>query len=217
MLKSQSIDTLLSQAQLAIDNALTTPDILTALSDYGYTRTRIEQGKKHYNQAAAAQLAQTTAAGEQISATATVNAAWETAKKSYIRFVKVARIAFKRNPGIITQLALSGERKRTLSGWSAQATQFYNNALSNKEILSGLQEFGITEKKIKAGLADLKAIEAANLIQEKEKGEAQAATQKRDAALDELQDWMSDFRAIAKIALEDDPQRLESLGIMARS
>ncbi|MEL6606343.1 MAG: hypothetical protein AAFP20_24355 [Cyanobacteria bacterium J06614_10] len=47
--------------------------------------------------------------------------------------------------------------------------------------------------------------------------EAQAATQKRDAALDELQDWLSDFLAIAKIALEDDPQKLESLGVFVRS
>ncbi|MEL6903694.1 MAG: hypothetical protein AAFP07_22395, partial [Cyanobacteria bacterium J06606_4] len=72
-------------------------------------------------------------------------------------------------------------------------------------------------KPLKAGLAELVAIEKANLTQEKEKGDVQAATQKRDAALDELKDWLSDFLAIAKIALEDDPQKLESLGVLVRS
>ena len=54
-------------------------------------------------------------------------------------------------------------------------------------------------------------------MQEKEKGEAQAATQKRDAALDAMQDWLSDYLAIAKVALEEEPQLLEGLGMLQRS
>ncbi|MEL6555806.1 MAG: hypothetical protein AAFQ63_20445 [Cyanobacteria bacterium J06621_11] len=217
MRKDFSIDTLLSNAQLAIGNALNTPQILEYLSDFGYTSAKIQQGKNLYNLAAAAQLTRQAEAGEQICATTDVNAAWETAKKTYSRLVKVARIAFKRNSGVTTQLDLGGTRKKSLSGWMAQSTQFYKNALNNKEILVGLKEFGITEKKLKAGLSELAAVEKANLTQEKEKGEAQAATKKRDAALDELQDWLSDFLAIAKIALEEEPQLLESLGVLVRS
>jgi len=213
----RSIDTLLNEAQVAIDNALNNPKILSYLSDFGYNTARIQQGQKLYTVAAAAQLAQTAEAGGQISATATVNEAWAAAKKSYIRWVKVARVALKGNDGAATQLALSGKRKESLSGWLAQAKQFYSNALSDKGILKSLQAFGITEQKLKAGLAEIQAIEAANLVQEKEKGEAQAATQKRDAALDELQDWLSDYLAIAKVALEEDPQLLEGLGVLQRA
>jgi len=213
----RSIDTLLTEAQVAIDNALNNPTILGYLSDFGYTSARIQQGKKLYTIAADAQLAQTAEAGEQISATATVNEAWAAAKKSYIRWVKVSRVALKGNSGAATQLALSGKRKESLSGWLSQAKQFYNNALSDRGILKSLQGFGITEQKLKAGLAEIKAIETANLAQEKEKGEAQAATQKRDKALDELQDWVSDYLAIAKVALEEDPQLLEALGVLQRA
>ena len=213
----RSIDTLLSDAQLAIDNALNNPKVLGYLSDFGYTKAKIQQGKQLYNVAATAQLAQQAEAGDQISATTEVNEAWETAKKSYMRFLKVARVAFKSNSGVATQLDLGGTRKKSLSGWMAQAKQFYKNALDNKAVLSELKEFGITEAKLKAGLAELAVIEQANMIQEREKGEAQAATEKRDAALDELQDWLSDYLAIAKVALEEEPQLLEGLGVLVRS
>jgi len=46
------------------------------------------------------------------------------------------------------------------------------------------------------------------MVQEKEKGEAQDATEKRDARLDKMDRWMADFKQIAQIALEDNPQWL---------
>ena len=53
-----------------IDNALTNEQILAALSDFGYTAERIQQGKALYTTALAAQTTQQMEAGEQKSATA---------------------------------------------------------------------------------------------------------------------------------------------------
>lgn len=65
-------------------------------------------------------------------------------------------------------------------------------------------------------LSTVKEVESKLAAQLKETGEAQAATEARDKALDALMDWMSDFRAIAKLALAGDPQQLEMLGIVTR-
>ncbi|MEM0941615.1 MAG: hypothetical protein AAF600_19240 [Bacteroidota bacterium] len=48
-------------------------------------------------------------------------------------------------------------------------------------------------------------------------GEAQQFTVTRDEALDHLDEWMAEFKELAKIALEDQPQLLEVLGILQRN
>ncbi|MEL7329962.1 MAG: hypothetical protein AAGJ69_08990, partial [Cyanobacteria bacterium J06559_1] len=75
--------------------------------------------------------------------------------------------------------------------------------------------FGITRKKLRASQKTLQVVEAAAQTQEQAKGAAQRATQTRNAAMKALRDWLSDFIAIAKIALAQDRQLLESLGIKA--
>jgi hypothetical protein len=55
------------------------------------------------------------------------------------------------------------------------------------------------------------------LLQVQEIGESQEATRGKDKALAELEEWMSDFYAVARIAMEDQPQLLESLGLLVRS
>ena len=63
-------------------------------------------------------------------------------------------------------------------------------------------------------IGDLEAARAEYL---REKGESQDATKEKDAAFAKMDDWMSEFYAVAKIALEDKPQLLESLGKFVRS
>ena len=170
-----------------------------------------------YEKALAAQQQQKAEYGEQVGATATLNEAWSTAKKSYMRLVKIARIAFKRNVGVAIKLDLNGDRKQSLSGWLLQAKQFYTNALGDPEVINALGQYGITSAKLEAAQAQMQAVEAADLTQEKEKGEAQSATKMRDGAIDALDDWLDDFVAIARVALEEDPQLLETMGILERS
>ncbi|MEL6468297.1 MAG: hypothetical protein AAFQ74_01085 [Cyanobacteria bacterium J06623_4] len=205
------------QANLTIHNALNNPEILSQLSTFGYTATRIREGLSLCKAVDAAQIAQQSAQGDQISATAALNAAWRSARESYMPHVKIARIAFKGYGGIATELALTGRRKQSLDSWLAQSSQLYINALASEEILTGLKQYGITTQKLKAAQAKVMTLAAASALQKKRKGEAKSATEKRDQCLAELRSWLSDFRAVAKIALSEAPQRLESLGILQRS
>ena len=84
-------------------------------------------------------------------------------------------------------------------------------------MLDALAEFGITKQKLKETAQLVEDVQVKYNIQLKEKGEAQTATQLRNEALDALQEWMGDFISVARIALEDQPQYLEMLGVVKPS
>ena len=77
--------------------------------------------------------------------------------------------------------------------------------------------YGYSKEKLEQESALVSQVVAKHLEQKKEIGEAQEATEVRDKTLDKLAQWISDFRAVAKVALEENPQQLEKLGILARS
>jgi hypothetical protein len=60
-------------------------------------------------------------------------------------------------------------------------------------------------------------LEAARSFYLIEKGESQDSTKIKDAAFYKIDDWMSEFYAVAKIGLEDNPQLLEALGKIVRN
>lgn len=217
MPRYETIDEFLARAQVAIDNAQANTDIRENLTVFGYTPEKMQEGKAIYNRAQSAVQERQTELGDQIAATAALNQAWEAAKKTYNLLAQVARVVFKKDPGITTKLAIAGARKRTLSGWTEQANLFYDNALGNPDILNDLAQFGITAEKLQAGKAQVEELAALNAAQEEEKGEAQQATKTRDEAIDTLDDWLEDFLAIAEVALADRPQLLEALGVRVRS
>ena len=216
-MRNQSIDSKLLFAQNAISNAQTNPEIIAALAVFGYDDAKMKAGEALYTKAAELQVKQVKEYGEQFAATDALHLAKATVNKTYLVHVKIARIALSGDRGAAESLQLSGRRKESLSGWLKQAKALYSNALSTPAVLEALAQFRITKKMLSAAQAQVLEVEAKRNIQFKEKGEAQTATQLRDEALDELLDWMSDFIAIARIALEEQSQYLEMLGIVEPS
>ncbi len=207
----------LLSAQVAIDNAISDVEIKTLLTEYGYDDARLAEGKALLDATNQLQQAQQKEYGDQFAATNAFNTIWDSANKDYMRFVKISRVALKKEFAIYQKLGLNGMRKESFSGWIAQAKQFYLNALSDTTVLNKLLTFGITEAKLETGKALVEETETKNATQEKEKGEAQQSTIERDSSADQLFEWLADFIVIARIALEEKPQLLEKLGIVVES
>ena len=216
-MKNNTIDAKLLNAQVAIDNAMDSAVISTALAPFSYDKKKLQAGKTLYEKAQALHTRQKKEYGEQYAATDGLEAARSRADKIYMRHLKLARIALETNGKAMEALQLNGRRKKTYSGWIQQTKQFYDNALASAEISTTLATLGIKKTVLTAGQAAVREVQTLLKAQLKEKSEAQTATEERDKALEALMDWMSDFTTIARIAFKDDPQQLEMLGIVVAS
>jgi hypothetical protein len=210
------IATKLHSIENAISGALNSLEIQTKLSAYGYTPERIAAGKQLLDTVSLLMTAQVKKYGGQYAATDEQEKFLETTYAQYMVTVKVARVAFKKQPDILASLGVTGERPRSLSGWLRSARILYSNLPETPDALQVLAGFGYTAERLQKELHDVEEVERLHVKQLSEKSSAQKSTQQRDDAFDELCNWFSNFRAIARIALYDDPQLLEALDITAK-
>ncbi len=207
----KNIDELLAQAGTAISNAQQTPDIQAALATFGYDEARLQAGADLLAAARAGQAAQKREYGEQYAATAAVDQARQEADAQYRVHRKLVRMVLKGDPQRQVALGLDQPPKYSFSGWLGQTRVFYTNLLLDVEALASLARFNIDQAQLEAAQVAIKQVDDLNNAQQREISEAQMATKSRDAAIDELSDWLNEFREIAFIALADNPQQLEAL------
>lgn len=212
---TQSIGHRLAAAELALTNAQNDEVILSALAPFSYDNERIQEGRDLYESARNMVNQQAAVYGQQYEYTGDLGTAWAAADAVYMPALKVARIALRDHERANEALKLSGIRKKSLWGWLEQAQVFYANLLADEEMLAAMARFGYDRAKLENEAAMVKSVAAADHTQEGQKGEAQQATKMRDANLDEMDQWLSDFKVIARIALTEAPQMLEKLGFGA--
>ena len=211
------IDQIMTEILLAIDNALTNPIILAALEKFGYGETKLREGKALYDAAEVLINKQAKEYGDKAGASQAMEQAKDALRVVYVPHVQIARIAFKANAAAYQLLELRGERKRSHSSFLRQAGAFYDNMMSDEGYKTEMAKFGITAETLTAAQALVAAAAAALKTYTKEAGEAQQATEARDEAIDKLEEWKGDYFAILRIALAEDPQLLEVLGIVVKS
>ena len=214
---NKEIEQLVLKAEVGISNAIFHPEVGTLLTPWGYTPEMLSSGQDLLAAAKDSHLEQIQEYGDQIDATNELQMSRANAHHTYIDDIVIARIAFKNEPGMWVKLQLNGKRKRTYSGSVSQQVIFYTNLLGDDDALAKMAVYGVTAEKLQAGLELTKAIEVKLAALKKEAGEAQHATKSRDEAVDDLQEWYSDFISIARIALQSNPQYLEILGIIEPS
>lgn len=207
----------LNVARLAISNTLTDDEIAALVAKYGYGQARLQEGKELYEAALAAVNAQSIAAGLQRQATAQARSAEAGARASYQGLAQLARALFPRNAPERTTLGLVGKAPQGTAAFLSAAHALFDNALALPEIAAALASYGYDAGQIGAARAAIAAFDQANQAQVAALGAAQLATRAQSAALDALGTWVTQYLKIAKIALRDQPERIEKIGGVVRS
>ncbi|MEZ5106029.1 MAG: hypothetical protein R2757_16135 [Draconibacterium sp.] len=209
-------DEILFQAGVRINNSLSDPKVLNAVSPFGYTEVKFNEGETLLSEATTLVETQKREYGELDAAQTAFEDERKAAHGNYMDMLAICKIAFKNDVKAISTLDLTGRRASTFSGWLNQTRSFYRALLANDAWKTALTTYGQTEEVLNAHLAAIDTVTAASETKKKEMGDAQNATQERDMKLEELVEWVSDYEVIARIALADKPQLLEKLGIVVK-
>ncbi|MGB5050596.1 MAG: hypothetical protein WBO46_16740 [Caldilineaceae bacterium] len=212
-MSSRSIASRLESAHLALTNALAESDLLEALSAYGYDEARLLEGKSYYESALAHFHQQQEHQHRYRAASLAQRQADEAATQAYMHAVKLCRVICRKDPVAYRRLGLTGKRHKSFANRVVQMRLFYTAALDSPDILTVLSAYGLSEGQLQNELAQVAVLETAHAQRERENGAAQNATQTHQQALAELDRWMGEFVAIARLALAQTPQRLEMLGL----
>ncbi|WPP52769.1 hypothetical protein [Catalinimonas niigatensis] len=211
MMQKRTISAELAMAEIAIENALQNPDTLKKLSAYNYDRKRLLEGKSLKEEVQMLESVKQDKYGQQFSSTDSMKAQRKEIVQRYRQHSKRARLAFEGQRGTLEQLQLLGNRKMDTNGLMMQVYAFYSKIVLFAEEMS---KYNISPEELAQSKAMVEALSAARQQQVQSKGQAQDATQKRNAKRKELNAWMMQFRKVARIALTDEPQMLETLGIL---
>ncbi len=198
--------------RVALENAETQPEISAIMADLGYDSAVIAEGKALLTKTRTAYDANKTEDDETSAAYADFSSKKEQLADTFNIHRKKAKVVFRNDSLTADKLAISGTMPRTYIKWLEAAKKFYSVASADTDIQSKLSRLKISVDDLTAANTLISELETARAVYLKEKGESQDATKGKDVAFTKIDDWMSEFYAVAKIGLEDNPQLLEALG-----
>lgn len=209
--KNSEADTL-ELYRVALENAETQSEIATVMAELGYDSAKITEGKTLLTETRSAYDFNKTEDDETSAASASFSDKKAELEKVFKMQRKKAKVIFRNDSLTADKLAISGEMPRTYIKWLEAAKKFYSVAITDTAIQTKLARLAITADSLTAANTLITELETARAEYLKEVGESQDATKAKDAAFAKMDDWMSEFYAVARIGLEDNPQLLEALG-----
>ena len=209
MKRETSIAARMHQAQTLLTN-IQQPDLKALILMFGYDYIRLAEGQALYDNAKMLMNAQKGGYADQFQSTRTLNEQAAAAEKDFAIYLNMARIALADKQ--INELGITGARKNSFGGWTEQAHDFYEIALSKPGIMTIFSAYGVTSENFQAKLDTINMLRALSITQKNMIGNAQVATERKDEALKALFQWYGDLINICRIAFRSEPQHLERLG-----
>lgn len=201
----------------AFENSRNQPVIKELVGQFGYTEEKLDEGWAIYENTMTVWNRNKQEDRETADAYRQFQELYTEQEKLYSLDRKKLRAAFIWEPAVLKQLGITGEMPRAYLEVIDHMKVCYSVLNDDASLLAKVSHMNITPEYMAASLERISAIEKARSLYVREESESQAATDEKDQALAELDRWMREYLAVARIALEDKPQLLEALGILVRS
>ncbi|PID87752.1 MAG: hypothetical protein CSB06_03700 [Bacteroidia bacterium] len=207
----------LEQYRIALENVYREQVIAQEMHQLGYGQETIEKGKQLLEETRQAYDARQYKSDQESASYDRYAQRKKELEKFYGLHRKKAKIIFRKEPMIMERLELDSRVPAAYLKWLETVKKFYTVSLSDELIQAKLLRLRVTEDELHEGNKRIEELEELRAEYLKAKGIAQDSTKHKDAAFNKLDDWMSEFYSVARIALEENQQLLESLGKFVRS
>jgi len=209
--QDRKVSNLIEEAETLIGAVQADPFVAEKLAGVGYDAARYAEGLELQKDLVVKFAARANAIGERRLAATVLNTRDENAREEYTAFRKVARTLFKSDQEH-SRLSLHGDVPEDRQSFMAEAESSYLNA-SQEPFISVFKNYGYPLEKLQALQAALAEINRADEAQAAIINASKAATAERDAAAEDLAEWIRRLRNMTKVALKDHPGRLQILDI----
>ncbi len=208
-----SIAEQLKKAGIKVENSLSNEDIKTEVAKKGYTEEELLNGRAKVEAATKAVQNQPSKAGVAKGATELEAKCKLEAHGAYQDLGQILRSKYSSNSPQLTKVGLVGSEPESTADFIKAGYTLFDNAKSDAEISTFILSRGYTPEFIDSERAKISAYEKANQDQKTADGNAAKATEDEAKALKEMNDWVSEYTAVAKVALRKNKKLLEKIGI----
>lgn len=194
-----------------LGQSLSDQGLVSSMSSFGYGLKEMEQGREHLEEVRQIDQEQEAAQERRKELNKERVQLQKDLQKRYMRIVKLGRIVFDENEMARKALGLDGPREKHFDDWYRQVYMFCKNLIAENNWLNSLKGYGVKKQDLDNILMDLEKLEELNTRFEHAKEISKEMTRKKRKKLLILQDWLSDYLKIARLALEEKPQLLNKL------
>ena len=207
----------LERSRTALVNAASNAEIRSRIAKFGMNEEKLQEGLNMHDRASRQKDRHEKEGIDSRLASNAYRQLFEELQALFKRHRDLVRIYFKRKPDILIRLGVSGRLPTRYNEFFDRFGQFYETIQNNPDLQELVLPLDISSDTVSECLDKLQELLTARSGFDNEFAELQDATQEKNRLLLELKEWMDDFDTIAKVALYDNPQLLEALGIFVRS
>jgi hypothetical protein len=215
--KHVSDEQMLENSRVALHNLETQSELAAAMAEFTYDAAKVAEGKQLWEQTRSVFDANKREDDETSAAKAFLNAKIMAIDTQYTSDRKKAKFIFRDDAVTLGKLGLTGTLPTAYISWVETMKALYFGVKADNNLLTSLAPMKITPESVDTAIATISEMETARADYLREAGESQEATKAKDKAMKQLDKWMRELFAVARIALSDKPQLLEALGLFVRS
>ena len=186
------------------------PRVKKLLAAYGYNAARFETGQSLLNQLRLLQQTKKEAYWSEGNMNRRLRADEQQIHHYFMEHRTLAKWVFRQDTSEYRRFELHQPIARRKAEKIAQIQSFYHQA---RQAPQALLRHGLSQEELEQAHSMIDAVVQSHKERMQQTGEARGATRERNKVRRALRTWVADFRAIARVALRDEPQLMEGLGM----